>query len=144
MKKIVLWSLGGLIAIGVIGSLTSSADKPEGTSAPTEESIETTTTEGAAKKWVKVTELSGTSEKTGDTFHLSGGQARLTYDLSTEGALSVYVVDEGDSLEKSGGFPVASCFEKCKDSTRLVKDQGDYYLTVNASGTWKVVVEEYR
>jgi len=99
-----------------------------------------------AKAWAEVFSLTGSSEKRGDNFHLTGGnvQARLRY-KSSAGVFGVYVVRAGDSLEKSGGFTEVSCSEACDDQTRLVKAGGDYYLDVKTSrGSWSVVIEEMR
>lgn len=111
---------------------------------------EQTTGTPKPKHWVTVAKLSGTSDKRGPDFHLGGGDARLAYrmrDTSGYGivSLSVYVVAKGKSLEKSGGFPEISADKTGRDSTRLVKDPGDYYLDVKAAnGTWSVTVQEKR
>lgn len=113
--------------------------------------VESTTTEAptttSPPQWVEVATLSGTAQKQGDTFELEGGKARIRYDFDADsfGVLAVYVVDEGDSLQESGGFPVVSCSESCSDESLLRQPAGSYYLDVNASGgSWTVVIEEER
>ncbi|MBW3537216.1 MAG: hypothetical protein KY395_05510 [Actinobacteria bacterium] len=100
---------------------------------------ETTTTEQAA--WQEVTRLEGTSQKRGDVFTLPEGDARLRYESRAD-VFSVYVVDEGDTVDESGAVPEVTCAEECADETRLAKSPGKYYLEVDASGgAWVVVVE---
>lgn len=79
-------------------------------SAPPTTPAPTVATTAPAKTWTAVTTLSGTAEKRGDNFRLSGGstQTRLRY-TSSAGVFAVYVTEAGDSLEESGGFPEVSC-----------------------------------
>lgn len=98
------------------------------------------TTTPPAPEWVEVATLSGSSEKQGDTFVLEGGKARLRYEFEAGqfgGFFAVYIVEEGDSLEESGGFPEVTCTQSCTDETLLRKPAGSYYLDVTeaASGT---------
>ncbi len=116
---------------------TTTAPAPTTTQAPTT---------AAAPQWVEVARLSGTAQKQGDTFELEGGKARLRYefDAGQFGVFTAYVVEEGDSLRETGGFPVVTCTESCSDETLLRQPAGSYYLDVSATGSWTVVVEEER
>jgi hypothetical protein len=98
----------------------------------------------AGKEWTEVATLSGTAEKQGDDFHLNGGQARIRYSVDEGGFWAFYLLDAGDSLDKSGGFPVITCTDPCDDQTAIRKDKGDYYLDVKGSGAWTITVEEMR
>lgn len=99
-------------------------------------------------QWVEVATLSGTSNKQGGTFTLESGKARLRYAFNAGefgGSFFAYVVDEGDSLDVSGGFPEVNCLETCSDATLLRKPAGTYYLDVTAAnGGWTILVEEVR
>lgn len=98
----------------------------------------TTTTEQA---WQEVTRLEGTSQESGDVFTLSESDARLRYESRAD-VFSVYVIEEGDTVDESGAVPEVTCAEDCADETRLSKSPGEYYLEVDASGEgWIVVVE---
>lgn len=100
---------------------------------------EATTTEQAA--WQEVARLEGSSQKRGDVFTLREGDARLRYESRAD-TFSVYVIDEGDTLDESAAVPEVTCAEACSDETRLAKSPGEYYLEVDASGgAWVVVVE---
>jgi hypothetical protein len=112
------------------GSITTVAGAPD--------------TAPAGKEWTEVATLSGTSEKQGEDFHLNGGQARIRYSVDEGGFWAFYLLDAGDSLDKSGGFPVITCTDPCDDQTAIRKDKGDYYLDVKGSGTWTITVEEMR
>jgi hypothetical protein len=96
--------------------------------------------------WQVVTKLSGSANKRGETFRLSGADARLSYTVkgSSHAGASIYVVEKGKSLEADGGF--AEVVAKAgQDSTMLAKGAGDYYLDVSsANAQWTVVIEELR
>lgn len=103
------------------------------------------TTPTAPKSWVVVAQLSGSSEKRSDTFHLGGGKTRLTYTFNGGEALAgiIYVLKEGVSLETSGGIPEVMVQQAGTDSTFLAKKAGNYYLDVkSANATWSVKIEE--
>lgn len=74
-------------------------------------------------------------------------KARLRYEFEAGqfgGFFAVYIVEEGDSLEESGGFPEVTCTQSCTDEPLLRKPAGSYYLDVTGSGEWNIVVEEER
>ncbi len=61
------------------------------------------------------------------------------------GIFSVYVVDEGDDITKTGGIPeVMTQAENEESESALQKKSGRYYLRVNASGDWVVTIEEFK
>lgn len=129
-----------------VGPTTTGA--PAATVPPTTTLEPTTTappTTAAGPQWVEVASLSGRTEKRGPVFVLEGDETRLRY-TSDGFVFVVYVVEEGDSLERSGGFPEVSCFDgPCSDVTFLAKGPGRYYLDVTASGGgWAVKIEELR
>lgn len=108
---------------------------------------ETSTQASQSKSWVKVIEVSGNANKRTDLFHLNGGKARLSYSVNGGSAvlMAAYVMDEGKSLDKQGGFPEVTVSEAGSDSTYLVKSAGNYYLDItSANANWTVSVEEER
>lgn len=155
MKKIVI-TLPALAAVLMLSACAVPAEETApppvaGAQAqPSEKASGKATSAPAPKHWVTVAKLSGTGNKRGTSFHLNGGDARLTYSVrDTSGfnaaVMSVYVVAKGDSLEKSGGFPEVMADHPGKDSTQLAKDEGDYYLDVQAANAkWSVTVQEKR
>jgi hypothetical protein len=96
----------------------------------------------AAPTWHKVIALSGTSEKRSGLFTLRDAETRLRYTTKAAGFFAVYVVEEGGSLQRDGGFPEVSSDRKGSDSTVLVKDQGRYYLDISSTVPWTVVIEQ--
>lgn len=95
----------------------------------------------SSKKYVEVQQLAGSSEKRGASFYLNGGDAKLIY-KSSGSIFIAYVVQQGHSLEREGGFPEVSCTKSCDDETQIVKEEGDYYLDVKGSGAWTVTIQQ--
>jgi len=94
-----------------------------------------------------VTKLSGSDNKRGSSFHLGSGETRLTYKVTgkTMPVFAVYVVDKGDSIDKSGGIPEVWVSKAGSDTTMLAQGEGDYYLDVKAANcTWTVTIEEMK
>ncbi len=116
------------------GDITSSAPAPK----------------AHAKRWVTVATLAGGGNKRGAPFRLGDGDKRLAYtvkDTSGIGAVTVgiYILDKGDSLARSGGFPEVMADQAGKDTTRLAQEAGDYYLDVNAANArWSIKVQEMK
>ncbi|HZD60716.1 MAG TPA: hypothetical protein VE439_09740 [Anaerolineae bacterium] len=115
---------------------TTVAETPSSTETPT-----TTTTE-KPKAWTEVFQFGGTGKKRSDTFTLTGAKARIKY--TTKGLCYIYIVPESDSLEKSGGFPEIQTDGPESGGSMLAKDAGNYYLDVNGSGAFTIIIEEYR
>jgi len=86
--------------------------------------------------------------KKSPTFELTGNDARIKYNYKADGNIgmfAVYIVDEGDDIMKTGGFPeVMSQAENEESESTIQKSEGRYYLNVNATGNWKVTIEELR
>lgn len=144
--KIILGIIGIFAVLVVIGAIVGGGKKetaPTTTTQTTEQKQEAQ----KPKQWVTVIEISGNANKRTDTFALQGGKTRLTYDVkgNTAVIVSIYVLKEGQSLEKEGGFPEVTISESGTDSTFLTKKAGNYYLDVKAANaTWNVRVEEER
>jgi hypothetical protein len=90
--------------------------------------------------------IKGNGTKNSASFHLNGNDAKLVYRYSTDGDVGVfgiYVLDKGDDIMKTGGFPEVTVNKtKVSDESSLQKTAGDYYLRINAAGEWEVTVEE--
>lgn len=120
-------------------SSTSTTTQSTSASEPTQE-----------KKWTEVYSFSGNGMKKSPAFSLSGGDAKLVYKYKAPGGLgmgmfSVYVVDEGEDVMKTGGIPeVMTQAENEESESAIQKSSGRYYLNVNASGSWTVSVVEYK
>lgn len=120
------------------------ATTPTTTQAPAPTEPPTTVTT-VAPQWVKVAELAGKAQKTGDVFELTGAEARLSYDVKGEFVMAgIYVMKDGTNLDSDGGFPVVTATEAGSDTTRLVLDPGKYYLVVNSANPYTVTIEEQR
>lgn len=147
--KLAVILIGVLVLVGVVSGIGGMGDNTASQNVKTrtdEVAAEPTKKEPeVAKTWQKVAELSGSNSKRGDVFTLTGAKARLTYTLSGDytPTLNVYIVDEGDSLEESGGFPEVFA-AKSNGDTLLAKKAGNYYLDVTSTGVWSVTIEEYK
>jgi len=132
--------------IGIIGSAIDGGDKSSKTSSsPTTSQAQNKETP-KPKSWQTVVELNGTANKRSDTFQLEGGKTKMTYNFDGGDMIvgSIYVVKEGKSLEKDGGFPEVMISKPGSDETFLTKSKGTYYLDVTGANTsgWTVKIEE--
>jgi len=88
--------------------------------------------------------------KKSPTFELTGGEARLKYKYESGngmgmGMFAAYVVDEGKDIMKQGGIPeVMTSAESEESESSIQKSAGRYYLNINATGKWTVIVEELK
>jgi hypothetical protein len=100
--------------------------------------------ESEPKQKVVVTELSGSANKSSDTFRLSGGKVTLTYDFKGTGTIvgAIYILEEGTDLNTDGGIPEVMVTEPGSDTTIVRKGEGDYYLQVNSTTDFTVKIEE--
>lgn len=134
----------GGTAAGAAGAPRATARPPATTGrAPTT----TTTTTTAPKRWIAVTRVAGGADRRGPAFRLSGAEARLRFEYQGDRLFLVYLLEAGRTVEQSGpvSYAEVSCSSACRGGQRLAKPKGDYYLDVRAmSGSWSVVVEEYR
>jgi len=102
------------------------------------------------KEWTKVYSFSGNGTKKSPSFELSGNEARIKYSYKADGNVgmgmfAVYVVDEGEDIMKTGGFPeIMSQAENEESESAIQKSEGRYYLNVNASGNWTITIEELK
>lgn len=109
-------------------------------------SHEEETTEGS---WRTIYSFSGNGMKKSPVFELTGANARIRYNYSSQsdlglGMFAAYVVEEGNELIRNGGVPevMSSAAEESSESA-LHKEKGRYYLEINATGSWTVSVEEF-
>ena len=97
-----------------------------------------------------VVHASGHSDKRTDLFTLHGGRAKLAYSFTDDAGMgiivgAIFVLTEGESLNKSGGVPEAIITKPGNDSTFLTKTAGRYYLEVSAAEThWTATISERR
>lgn len=102
------------------------------------------------KQWTEVYVFKGNGLKKSSTFELNGGSARLKYSYKGEsgigmGMFSVYIIDEGEDLYKTGGFPeLMTQEENDEGESSIQKQAGRYYLNVEAMGRWIVTIEEFK
>ncbi len=96
------------------------------------------------KPWSEVAVLRGSNNKRSELFLVSKKRIRLSYTVSGNNpAFVVYVLPDGKSLDKDGGFPEVDVSKQSIDSTFLVLDPGRYYLDVKAANCdWDVSIEE--
>lgn len=91
--------------------------------------------------------MSGNADKNSDVFELTGGKAKLSYDVKGTQPIvfAVYVLPEGHVLEEEGGFAEVVVDNPGTDETFLVKKPGRYYISVkSANCSWKIKIEEER
>lgn len=141
--KVILVTIPILFVIALLASL-GDADKQSATP-PAQAQAATAKEEAPAapKTWQKVAELSGSSNKRSDVFHLQGGQQRITYLVDGQYAtVYFYVMPAGKTLEKHGGFPEVTA--STNGDTMSYRDAGEYYFDVSGTGNWTIQVEEMR
>lgn len=96
----------------------------------------------APKAPAKIGSWSGEGAKDTETFHLAGGQAKISYETTTGGNSMVFVV----TVEDKDGNPVqvaASTQKAGKDVSYTHLPAGDYHLSINSFGTpWTILVEQ--
>lgn len=101
-------------------------------------------------EWEEVYRFKGNGMKKSPVFKLNGNEARIKYKYqSTDGVsmgmFAAFVVDEGLDIMKDGGIPeVMTQSESEESETSIQKNAGNYYLNVNASGNWTVIVEQVK
>lgn len=106
----------------------------------------------AEATWTKVAELTGSTDAAGQSFQLTGKEARLKYTFTGAKMLngqsmaiaSVYLMDAGKDKMKDGALPVKMLNKDDAGETALHKSPGSYYLDVTAANFdgWTIVVEE--
>ena len=100
-----------------------------------------------SQEWQKVIVLTTKTDKQSDTFHLQGGKQKIIY-TNIGGDMSVcyiYIVKEGTSLDKDGGFPEAMIDGNQSGETMARKSTGDYYLDIGTvNGSCSVELQELR
>ncbi len=116
----------------------------------TQDAVQRPVEQPREKQWTNVYTFKGNGMKKSPVFQLTGGEARLKYSYKAPGGIgmgmfSVYVVDEGNDIMKTGGFPeVMTQAENEESESTIQKGEGRYYLNVSASGNWVVTVEEMK
>lgn len=98
----------------------------------------------ANKRWVTVSEISGSCDLQGSRFSLSGTDTRLVF-RSDASTFNAFVVDAKTGIEGTAGYPHAQCAGPCSDTQFLTDPAGTYNLRVQADGgPWQLLIEEYR
>jgi len=124
--------------------LYSCSDSPAPNSSLSNEIPASKSGEPAPKEWKEIFSLKGSGSKKSGSFHLSGEKARVRYKAMQAGLFSFYVVPDGEDVMETGGFPEVMTQEKEESEAYLTKPEGDYYLNMNATGKWEVIVEEMK
>lgn len=122
------------------------------------ESEETTVANLQDNGWTTIGEFSGdfsdgSREALSDIFALSGGQVRISYEVtatSVGGNALIYVLKEGatKTTDENGAFSIATqdimVMGTNTGSQIIKKDAGNYYIDINTAdiSNYKIVVEE--
>lgn len=102
--------------------------------------------EQKGKKWKTIFIFEGQFKKKSVEFTLSGKRVKLSYSYKGRfnfGFLNVYLSNINQPTSKNNSEP--DILNKTTEKTGeiyLLKPKGTYVLTVNAIGTWKIIVEE--
>ena len=99
------------------------------------------------KVWTKVFETSAKSDKQTESFMLEGGQQKIVYNNKGDdwSMCVIYVMPDGKTLEKSGGFPTVTIDGAKQDETMMRKTKGSYYLDIKiANGTCDIEIQELK
>lgn len=154
VKKVLLGVVGLFVFILIIGAMVGNdAQSPSATDQPQVADASNQAGPGqqeqaaapVEKTWVVVSQLTGTGEKKGPAFTLTGAEARIRYELGGDfPMLGVFVVDAGTDIMQTGGIPEIMESAAGSGESALHGKRGDYYLNVTGNGKWKVWVEEKR
>lgn len=149
-KKTWVIIVGVLLILTIIGNFGKKGKTNNSESSRQIDMNNTPTEKVQEKKWTEVYSFTGNGMKKSPAFTLEGGEAKVVYKYKAPnglgmGMFAVYVVDEGEDIMKSGGFPeVMTQAENEESESAIQKSSGRYYLDVNASGTWSVSVYEFK
>jgi hypothetical protein len=101
-----------------------------------------------AGSWQTVIDMTGSTTKQTPTFYLGAGEKRLLYNYIPNeygGVLAIYVMKDGTSITKQGGFPEATPEIAGPGETRLTQEPGVYYLHVGSTNCeWQVTIQEMK
>ena len=144
--KFILIGLGAFFLLGIIGAVIGGSDPNTRNILKTGEPSSSPNSSNS-KSYVKLLEFSGNGRKKSSIFELHGNHARLRYKYKSGtdgmGLFSVYIVPDGEDIMKEGGIPeVMSSADHEESESAIQKSAGKYYLDVNATGSWSIVVEE--
>lgn len=160
---IIASGFGGASAMTNAGSVASATDEsavvaPQDAGAPQDPGADgaedaqkvPADTQDQPATWTKVATLKGSTDKSSQSFELTGADARLTYSFKASGQMAdmtigtVYLEAEGTDISVDGGLPVLMLDGPEKSSTALHKAAGSYFLQVTAANfdSWTVTVEE--
>lgn len=91
------------------------------------------------KSWHMVTTFSGQTEKNTSSFTIQGSQWRINWQETGDG----YFGADAESPDGSGSYcSIANLVGSGSDSTYCYKS-GNYYISVNASSSWNMAIEDY-
>jgi TM2 domain-containing membrane protein YozV len=153
-KKVALIVTLALVVLSIIIKATTGATSAPASSvapaaAPTATSAAPAiaAAPAAAATWTKVAELSGATDLAGQSFQLSGKEARLVYNFQggqSAAIGAIYLMDDGKDKMKDGALPLKMLSKDESGETALHKSVGKYYLDVTAAnfGSWTITVEE--
>lgn len=127
-----------IVLLGIIVATMSPVDHsiPQATTQVSEDTVGTIeTTQKSEKEWAKIIEIAANANKQSEGFYLEGGQQRVNYAVSGGdfGMCGIYVLREGRSLMRDGGFPVVIADGGVTDETMMRQNKGDYYLDLQVT-----------
>lgn len=93
------------------------------------------------KSYVKVFELSGSGAKKSEPFTITGDRFRVKYNCKEAGVCSGYVRKAGGSALDVDLF--VNTTEQIEDESIVYKN-GEFYIDMNATVPWTVIVEDYK
>ena len=146
----VLIIFGIIVIAGIAGGSSSSENTVTDTNTDNQvnnQQVSQPAETNKQKEWVKVAEISGKTDKMSETFALTGGKVRVSYEV-TGGDMCmtiIYLEKDGTDLMAQGGFPIVTVSESMSDSSLVNKAAGDYQIQVkNSVCEYTVMVEEER
>ena len=91
--------------------------------------------------WQKVKSWSGSGTKNTEPFEITSNQWRINWVNPTQdNLLQVMVYKTGSEIADT---VAVNTMDKGSDSSYIYK-KGSFYLSINATGKWKIEVEEYK
>jgi hypothetical protein len=155
-KHKILTVVGVLVVLGILGSLFGNTEESSNSSTQNSGQSQSSDVSKSPMKWQTVKEFSDTKEEgVSDSFTLSGGKIRITYDVksdSSTGTALIYLLKDGTtkSQDENGELDVkvqdVSTIGNKSGNELVDKPAGNYFIDVNTSSitSYTVKVEEQK
>lgn len=131
----------GLLALGTISSIIN-PDKSIRTNTNTQTSSEKKEEISIEKQYIEVFKFSGTGQKKSEPFKITGSRMKIAYDCKGDPKMTycgAFLYEVGSKLPQG----IMNAAQPIKDET-IVYGSGEYYIDTNTTGSFSMVVYDYK